>query len=144
MSSKIHYVFTSMSTLHFLLCLVLHPCWSLIVLNYFSLQILFSLHSLHHEFSGFRSHCFPSLEVLLEFWLYLMLLWRDARFSSSPLVYCQGTLLKTLLSPSRMREADPAAFRDLIRVHQVRISKLSKTWFKYKFTLFFKCFLGPY
>jgi hypothetical protein len=39
----------------------------------------------------------------------------------------RDSFLKTLLSPSRMREADPVAFRDLIRVHQVRISKLSKT-----------------
>lgn len=128
MSSKIHIIFTSMSTLCLLLCLVLHPCSSLSDrLELLLFTNSFPLLSQHHEFSGFRSHCFPCLEVLLEFWLYITLLWRVAGFFSSPLVYCQGTLLKTLLSPSRMREADPVAFRDLIRVHQVRISKLSKT-----------------
>lgn len=39
----------------------------------------------------------------------------------------KGLFLKTLLSPSRTTKADPGALRDLIRVHQVRISKLSKT-----------------
>lgn len=47
-------------------------------------------------------------------------------FFSSHLYTVRGCCLKTSLSPSRAKEADLMALWDLIRVHQVRISKLSK------------------